>query len=104
MNLVRIIKRRPSPEALFSPGSWDDYPVGSVSQELKSLPVDYTLEGVLQAPIEVGRPICVLRLSRNDVPALGLFISSLVVRTEGGLIWTRNSVYELIEFEEELPL
>ena len=53
----------------------------------------YLLEGWLLAPIVCGGRIHILRVNRNGIRRLGIFVSSPVVQIVGELIWTQNSQY-----------
>lgn len=67
---------------------------GTVQQEGYSLPIDYTIEGRLVYPITVGLPVHVERDTRNGVPCMGEFITSLVVEVTDKSFRTKNSVYD----------
>ncbi len=75
----------PIPAEKHVPGTWQS--------ENYSLPVEYTVEGVLILPIEMGRSVLMDREKRNDVVVSGFFQTSVV--TEVGEDWfkTKNSVY-----------
>jgi len=66
---------------------------GTWQSENYSLPIEYTVEGTLIFPIEVGRSVLMDREKRNDVVVTGSFQTSAV--TEVGEDWfnTKNSVY-----------
>jgi len=69
-----------------------------------SLPVEYTITGLLVDDIKVGLPVRVSRDTRNGVVASGLFYTSPVVEIttqSGKLVFkTQNSVYELTWIEK----
>ena len=56
---------------------------------------NYTLEGVLAEPIEMGKPIMVFRSNRNGINAIGFFTSSFVVEINKDKITTQNSVWQI---------
>ena len=66
-----------------------------------SLPVDYTVEGTLLAPIELWAPIQIAREKRNGIAVQGATITSRVVFIEGCLIHTRNSIYQITYLNED---
>lgn len=74
--------------------TWQDWDPARESQT-HSLPVAYELEGWLLLPIEIGRPIMVLRTARNGVEQLGEFTSSVVHELRGDRVRTANSVYRV---------
>ncbi len=92
--LIELVKVDASPGAEAQPGSWNTYAIGNTNPGV-SLPIDYTLIGILLDPLEVGRPVRVLRLSRNGIETLGLYQSSPVVEITSSGFRTRNSVYHL---------
>jgi hypothetical protein len=92
--LVRLTKLRASDSPQCAAGIWGEYQLGGINQHV-SLPVDYTLTGYLLGPVVVGQNAVILRVTRNDVPVLGQFVSTKVVAlTDTGFI-TTNSVYRL---------
>lgn len=64
-----------------------------------SVPIYYWVEGVLEADVEIGQPIRILRHSRNGIPILGQLVSSPVIeicpRAKEIRIMTANSIYAL---------
>lgn len=77
---------------LVTPG-WKDYKPGRF-YSTHSLPISYILEGFLLYEITVGQPLCVLRITRNEVLQIGQFVTSPVIELHGReFITTRNSVY-----------
>jgi hypothetical protein len=93
-SLVELTKRRSSPEAMVPPGNWDTYRPGDVGNE-SSLPVDYTLIGILLMPPQLGAQVTVLRLSRNGVEVPGVFESTTVMAVCDDGFTTLNSVYSV---------
>lgn len=64
------------------------------------LPLGYWLEGWLLAPPQVGRCVQVLRVNRNGVHRLGVFVSTPVVSLlEGWSFATANSLYHCVAAE-----
>lgn len=94
VNYVRIRKTAAAPDPPFPAGCQEDYPIGAVSQT-HSLPVEYWVEGWLQAKPEVGKPVLVFRNVRSGVATPGIFISSQVTGIHPRGFYTLNSVYEL---------
>lgn len=79
--------RYPTPESKdYIPGQ-DNYG--------KSLPVGYTMEGVLLADIQIGKSLYMLRYKRNDVPAVGEVSTSAIEAINGDILLTKNSMYRL---------
>ena len=60
-----------------------------------SVPVDYTVEGTLMYPIEVGKTVLVDRTKRNGVEVNGLFRSSSVTKITKTGFHTLNSRYKV---------
>ena len=93
--LVEIRKVSASDNPMVEPGAWDCWVMGS-PHNAGSLPVGYTLRGVLAEPLRAGAPMHVLRVERNGVPALGEFCSAAVVALRPGYFAeTANSVYKV---------
>lgn len=90
--LIQLIKVEPAPNAPVRPGEWGTYVPGSADNP-ESLPVGYVLEGYLLSPVEVGKCLRMLRISRNGIAALGVFESSPVTAISDSVIITQNSVY-----------
>lgn len=72
--LVRITKLRETPDAKWPASEWSAFVPGSG----RALPVGYTMDGRLAAPIEMGSPIVLLRSVRNGLVQRGLFTSTNV--------------------------
>lgn len=88
---VRKVSASESPDV--EPGEWSTWTMGS-PDNAGSLPVGYSLHGVLLQPLQVGAPIRVLRVERNGVSRLGEFTSTTVVALHPGhLAETLNSFY-----------
>ncbi len=94
---VRLTKLSECPNAGVSASLTEDYAVGELN--LLSLPVEYNLEGFLEEPIRVGRPIRVDRRFRNGIQVPGMFESSRVTEVGEDRVQTRNSIY-LVEFKD----
>jgi hypothetical protein len=77
----------PMENAEYIPGT------GNNIKENKSLPIEYTIEGHLIYPMEVGLGISVLRTKRNGVEATGIFQTSIVTEITENTFKTKNSVY-----------
>lgn len=89
---VVLTKFRSSPAAKVPSGRWDEYRCGDVTND-SSLPVDYTLTGLLLTPPQIGQCVIVLRWSRNEVAISGTFQSTPVVAVGAAQFTTQNSVY-----------
>jgi hypothetical protein len=59
----------------------------------KSLPIEYTIEGELVDPIQIGKCVNVLRTKRNGVVVIGYFNTSQVTEITENTFKTQNSVY-----------
>jgi hypothetical protein len=91
--LVKVQKVSSSATPMVEPGEWDAWVMGS-PDNAGSLPVGYSLHGVLLKPLRVGAPIHVLRVKRNGVTAVGEFTSTTVAALHlGHLAETVNSFY-----------
>lgn len=64
-----------------------------------STPIDYHVTGHLSKDVEVGKPVIIMRDSRNGLVISGIMVTSLVEKIElkdnGLIIYTLNSVYHL---------
>ena len=93
---IKITKLSPCDGAVYPTPKWSNYTSVEDNGNV-SLPVDYTAEGYLINHIEIGNPVLIDRVSRNNVRTPGLMRTSLVKRiTETGFE-TENSVY-CVEF------
>ena len=61
--------------------------------ENKSLPIEYTIEGELVTPIEIGKSLMVHRHKRNGVVSEGFFTTSIITSVSSDTFTTKNSVY-----------
>jgi len=92
---LRIQKRAEAAGGLPA-ASNDEYVPGSNGVENKSIPIDYWLTGELMYPLTVGRPVEVLRESRNGVKTPGIFMTSPVVELTPTTFKTKNSIYDYL--------
>lgn len=100
MKYIRLEKTGAVEVPVLPPGDPETYPMGGVSLS-HSFPVLYWMEGWLVRPIEVGKPVFMLRHVRNGVTAHGRFVSSLVTAIRSNHEFTTlNSVYNW----KEIPL
>lgn len=100
MKYIRLEKAGVAEDPALPAGNPETYPFGSVSLS-HSLPVAYWMEGWLLGPIEVGKPVMMLRHVRNGVTCLGQFSSSPVTAINSDNEFaTLNSVYR---WREILP-
>ncbi len=91
---VRLCKLSECGDPLVEASTWDEWNITELNA--KSLPVAYDLRGVLISQIEWGKPIRILRLWRNGIQALGLFVSTFVCDVkDGNTIETCNSIYRI---------
>ena len=79
----------------LAPMEKDKYVPGTANNisENKSLPVEYSIEGELLSPIEVGKIVFVFRTKRNGVAATGYFQTSKITEVTENTFKTQNSVY-----------
>ena len=85
---VRITKLSETPDSEWPASEWSAFVPGSGL----ALPVGYTMDGTLAAPIEIGSPIVLLRTVRNGVVQRGIFTSTNVREI---LLVTKNSIYRV---------
>lgn len=88
--IIEKMGRVPSPRYPTPP--WADYEEGEVNPNV-SLPLGYSIEGVLMSDMLVGHPLRVLRTHRNGVAKLGVFTTSPLIRVSPCTFETTNSVY-----------
>jgi hypothetical protein len=88
--MIKLTKHIQLPEGLIGKGDYADGTIADINE-------GYTVTGELIDPIEVGKPLQLLRLERNGVKSLGHFTTSIVQSIEGDLIKTQNSVYKMEE-------
>jgi hypothetical protein len=99
-SVVRLTKLRPSQNPVEPPGNWGEYQLGQPTNST-SLPVDYTLTGVLLVPPRLGGKVKVLRTARNGIEVPGVFESTEVVEIGEHGFTTLNSVYLLKTITKE---
>lgn len=92
---IKLTKVAESAAAKVKAGDWNTYKVGDILNQ-ESLPVEYTLEGILLKDIKIGESVSIDRRVRNGVKINGDFESSPVVKILPNGFETLNSVY-LIE-------
>jgi hypothetical protein len=93
-DIVRLRKLSAAPDTLVPTPLKEEVLEGGLNIGM-SLPVDYELEGRLDAPLEIGKPISLLRHKRNGVRIFGITTTSYVkaMYLDQGLIETENSIY-----------
>ena len=89
---IRIKKIAAQFDAPYSTPLWEDYTPGTDNGNV-SIPLEYWIEGILQAPIEVGYAVNVLRKIRNGVEVGGWFQTSIVIAMTDKTFDTKNSRY-----------
>lgn len=92
---IKLKKTGTPPNPGVPTPAWEGYNLGQDNPD--SLPLGYELTGVLLGTIEVGEPLRILRQTRNGVKCPGEFVSSPVTGIDGDKIWTRNSIYTILE-------
>lgn len=96
---VRISKISASEDPKCLTPSLDEYDLLKDEAHI-SLPIEYWIEGYLfDLPI-VGKPVVVEREVRNGVKALGVFVTSAVVKVTETGFETQNSIYKLEILQE----
>jgi len=91
---IKLTKVKAAERPVSAAGRWDEYQLGS-PDNTSSLPVDYTMVGILLTGIMIGESVRLLRVARNGVPVLGEFQSTAVVRLTADGFATANSVYRI---------
>lgn len=98
MNRVKIQKLSAVDNPEFPTPSKEHFVDGEAHHGV-SIPVEYTITGVMRNDLEVGQSLMVARDTRNGVEAIGIFYTSVVTSIEpfnGGLFFsTQNSKYRL---------
>lgn len=74
--------------------NWAEYKPGEINDNI-SIPVEYTMKGVLMIDVVVGQPIVMERHERNGVKVYGVLTTSPVTKIEDDLVYTDNSVYKV---------
>lgn len=91
---VKISKISSSADPKYPTPSKEDYE-GLKDVASLSIPTDYWIEGYLTQPPEVGKSVVVEREVRNGIKAMGVFLTSEVVKVTTEGFETLNSVYRL---------
>ncbi len=86
--LIRVTKLGEAPDTGQAVPTWNAFASGPE----RVLPVDYTVEGLLAKPLEIGSPIVLLRMVRNGTVRPGIFTSTEVREIR---LVTRNSIYRI---------
>jgi hypothetical protein len=97
---VKITKIEPVDNPVVITPLEKDYICGQVQKEDVSVFNGYTVIGTLVYPIEIGRPVKLLRENRNGVEIEGIFTTSIVKNisaySEETLFFTTdNSLYRI---------
>lgn len=98
-DLVELVKASAAPNAPVESSSWKDYRFGSGSAT-HSLPVRYSLKGILLEGPQIGRPVKIYRLERNGIQVDGYYESTPVIRLTADGFVTQNSCYWLRRLEQ----
>ena len=91
---IQLTKIGVAAEPIYPPGDPETYKYGQNNDNV-SLPVEYTLNGVLLGDIRPGDTIHLRRYERNGLPVPGEFRTSEVVRVVGNIAHTKNSQYRI---------
>lgn len=105
MKKIRLTKLNSVENPRMPTLEWDEYIPGRGPTEREgSPPVDYMVEGHFLFPEldqpKVGQTISFLRTNRNGEEVFGLFSTTMVMKIEGDLIYTKNSVYRLENLDD----
>jgi hypothetical protein len=92
--LIRLEKLAAVPGAERATPSADNFIPGQNNGNV-SLPVAYTVDGILNYNIEKDHQLSLTRLKRNGVESLGVTITSPITLIENDLLYTENSIYRL---------
>lgn len=90
---IVIQKISEAPGAKYPAAKPEEYNYGKLNPT--SIPVDYTVEGILITNIEIGKSVIILREKRNGIPIEGFFRSSAVTEIGAGYFKTTNSIYKV---------
>jgi hypothetical protein len=96
---IRLEKIDVHPEARLPSPEMKDYRLGELNF-YKSLPIGYTLEGILLQDIVLGNHLKLERFIRNGIPIKGLTITSPILLIKKDILLTENSVYRVTVLEE----
>jgi hypothetical protein len=91
---VKLEKLQASPAAILPSPSMKDYKPGEVHYGV-SIPVGYSMEGILLRDVEIGQPLLMERHKRNDVVVFGMTETSAIMAIQGDILLTQNSVYRM---------
>jgi hypothetical protein len=91
---VEITKIKAVELPKYRTSNWAEYKPGEVNEGV-SIPVEYTMKGVLLIDVVVGEPIIMERHERNGVKVYGVLVTSHVTKIEDNLVYTDNSVYKV---------
>ncbi len=93
-NVSQDHEDKSDPEGLVPAHEVDEFTPGkSAAASGRSLPVDYEMEGILLANVEVGKSVHVARQMPSG--AVRIFTSSPVISVQQGAFATANSFYRL---------
>ena len=103
---IKITKLSAVKDPIVRTALKEEYICGREQDEEVSPFEGYWAIGILESPIEVGKPIRMLRENRNGVMAHGIFVTSVVksiknrdIISPTKIIETDNSVYEVREID-----
>jgi hypothetical protein len=94
-NKIIQIKKIAAVGGGLAPMEKDKYVPGTANNisENKSLPIEYSIEGNLLHPLEVGNVVFVARTKRNGIAANGYFQTSKITEVTDNTFKTQNSIY-----------
>lgn len=96
---VRLEKLIGNPTSSVSTPRSKDYRAGEVNLNM-SLPIGYSMEGILRSEIEIGEPLIMIRFKRNDENHLGITKTSPLVSVESNILITENSLYKITQLAD----
>lgn len=96
---IRLEKLVGTPTAIFPTPESKDYKTGEYNPEV-SLPIGYSIEGILSRDIYLNESLIMLRFKRNDVFCLGITETSSIVSIVKNILITQNSLYRLTKLPE----
>ena len=70
------------------------YTSGTAQAAGFSIPIEYSAEGELARPLQVGEGLIMLRDTRNGVKCPGVFQTSPIIEITRDSFMTKNSVYD----------
>lgn len=99
---IQIEKIKAAEDPDFRTPDESEYTPGETNPGM-SLPVEYTVEGILIFDIALDHSVTIERHTRNGVDTLGFMVTSPVTdidqKENHTLVTTRNSVYRITENE-----